>query len=59
MSDDNAAIPFTCNVKIHANRRLAETLEKARMPALGLCPWVHDCGDPYHSIRIRRIHKDV
>ena len=21
--------------------------------ALGLYPWVHDCGDPYHSIRIR------
>jgi len=31
----------------------AGTLEKAGMPALGLCPWVHDCGDPYHSIRIR------
>ena len=23
------------------------------MPTLGLRPWVHDCGDPYHSIRIR------
>ena len=26
---------------------------KAGMLALGLCPWVHDCSDPYHSIRIR------
>ena len=29
------------------------------MPALGLCPWVHDCGDPHHSNKDKDKDKDV